>query len=64
MNKKQYYQPTTKLVNIHISNRLMEGSLLLHLNPVDDVVTNDDGSTQYGKGSTLWDDEENENDLW
>ncbi|MBQ8453101.1 MAG: hypothetical protein IJ539_04885 [Prevotella sp.] len=51
-------------MNIHISNRLMEGSLLLHLNPVDDVVTNDDGSTQYGKGSTLWDDEENENDLW
>jgi len=64
MKKKQYYQPTTKLFNIHIRNGLMEGSIQLRLNPVDDVVTNDDGSTQYGKGSTLWDDEENENDLW
>lgn len=64
MKKKQYYQPTTKFLNMNIRNGLMEGSVQLRLNPVDDVVTNDDGSTQYGKGSTLWDDEENENDLW
>lgn len=49
---------------MHIRNGLMEGSVQLRLNPVDDVITNDDGSTQYGKGATLWDDEENENDLW
>lgn len=64
MNRKQYASPSISLVTLHIRNGLMEGSMQLNLKSVDDTVSNDDGSTQYGKGSTPWGEGDNDEDLW
>lgn len=57
MNKKQYFSPLTALVAIRTQGGLMEGSIQVSLFSTDDTVTNDDGSTQYSKEQTPWDDE-------